>query len=206
MKKSILIIVFGSLMLMVLLAVLYIGNKPGDFDPDMFVLNENLVSSQQYLTCSSMDEMNMLALNPFDGVASDGSKDGIQEIECPINLTYYFMDNGQLKKAFTIKKGSIINVNAFEMGNRRGLLSFPTFTKGLRYAKPFTVNSEEPDQNYYYVHLRDLERICRDYYTKDELKMRMLEERGLSVKEAVHDFVRTVDRIFYTNGVYCSLD
>lgn len=42
MKKSILIIVFGSLMLMVLLAVLYIGNKPGDFDPDMFVLNENL--------------------------------------------------------------------------------------------------------------------------------------------------------------------
>lgn len=92
------------------------------------------------------------------------------------------------------------------MGNRRGLLSFPTFTKGLRYAKPFTVTGEEPDQNYYYVHLRGLERICRDYYTKDELKMRMLEERGLSVKEAVHDFVRTVDRIFYTNGVYCSLD
>ena len=124
----------------------------------------------------------------------------------PADLVYYREEAGQKTEAFVLKAGTEIVVDPDQNGINRGFYTFPTFEKGWRYGRPFTVKGQEAPDEYYYVKLSELEAIAKDWIEYDESVRRSLLRSGLSKKEGAAMIVRTIDRLLYDNGIYCSKD
>ena len=190
------LIIFGSYYLYTQYSINKSHFSKKDFTP------RDCTASREYTEHDHMDEMNIETMSPYLSIAVNAyGFDYLEEIELPFDVTYYKRDGESFIEAYTIEKGTPVKnpVNPF-----KGIVSFPTRKKGLRYAKPFTKVGEEEKVDYYYVDLKVLEKICK--YILQLPKGDKLPRTDQPMYKAVVSATRFVDRQLYKNGIYCSLD
>lgn len=180
----------------------------GEYSKKDFV-KSNCKAAQEYSSNTSMDQIDMEVLqNYFAGINIVAVKNNyLKEFDLPNDIIYYSFSNGKKTEAYRIKKGTRVNVDMLDkMWFGTGFYSFPTYKKGWRYVHPFTIVGEEAVTEYYYVKLKDLEKAASVLFEEDHSRKLEIDNLGWTKKEAVHDFVRVIDKSFYAGGVYCSLD
>jgi hypothetical protein len=90
-----------------------------------------------------------------------------------------------------------------------GCRSYPTYEKGWRYAKPFTLSGKETEYlllPHYFVRTSDLESVAKTAIESTKPMMDALKNNGISVQDGVFSYTRFIDTIFYDKGVFCSPD
>ena len=208
-KKRLALLILPFVVILGIWAYFFSWNRSNNFSRRNFKFVEN-EASRQYIEHLSMDEMDMSLyyrfLGPESNIMPAMELPHMTEMELPIDLTYYSMKDNRLEEAFTIAKGTTIDVDYMkEYYNGRGFNSFPTHTRGLRYGQPFTVVGEEPVEEYYYVYLKDIERVYVAYYFAEENRENGYGSRA-SLRKSIIEKTRRVDRRLYDCGVFCSLD
>lgn len=143
------------------------------------------------------------------------------------DITYYTVENGNMKPAFTVPKGTEILWFCGSADYGYGLYSYPTYQKGWRYARPFRtlaelglenrsaekmdgneldnlLNGVLSEQSYYYVRLDDLKKLSGSIFTQEEIRTNYLYD--ISSEEAARTTLFWWDDEYYRWGVFCSPD
>lgn len=170
-----------------------------------FVPSDTSSAKSQYRTCSTMEEMDMDAFSPYFifAMTAEGRPD--IELALPCDVHYYRMENGRRRKAFTMRKGTIVIIpNVPDPG--RGIHSYPSFKKGLRYEKPFNAADGSEDNAYYYVKLSELEKVSEELFRVSPSLEQTRRMQGISRESAVYEITRLIDKVFYTEGIFLSPD
>ena len=171
-----------------------------------------------------MEEMDLARLEyVFDpGVVNHDAIDALEPITTlplPDSITYYTREDGRFVPAFTLEAGEEMLVfPSGKMTNSRdyagyGYKSFPTYWKGWRYARPFVPEAEyDPDgTTYYYVKLRDLEKLLvyvmtktvwRDFFQENTRDMGL----GWTIWDTARLFACNADRGLRNHHIYNSAD
>ena len=206
-KKKWLIAAAGAAILAAAAVILiFVNQSGGTFSKKDFVQADS-TAARQYLEHSSMDEMDMVVFDPYlTQIIAMGGVSYKEMMILPVDLVYYREEAGRKTEAFVLKAGTEIVVDPNQNGINRGFYTFPTYEKGWRYGRPFTIKGQEASEEYYYVKLSELETIAKDWIEYDESVRRSVQRSGLSTKKGAAAIVRTIDRILYDKGIYCSKD
>lgn len=170
-----------------------------------FTPADSPAAKTQYRSKDSMEDMDLEAFGAYFifAMTAEGRPD--TELALPCNVHYYRMENGRREKAFTMKKGTIIVIQSLQDPGR-GIQSFPTFDRGIRYAKPFNIEGGNADDSYYYVKLSELEKVASELISRSPSLEQARRAQGLSLERAVYEATRLTDKIFYNEGIYLSPD
>ncbi|MBQ6679379.1 MAG: hypothetical protein IJM76_05095 [Lachnospiraceae bacterium] len=165
-----------------------------------FVKNETPASAQ-YERKVPLHEMDLTCFSPY--LPSDQAAVLLnQSFELPEDIAYYRTEDGSGEAALILKKGTRVSL---DLGGLYGTVSLPTYRKGWRYTRPFIPANDKAaaeDNTFYYVRLRPLEKAAEEALKK--YKGYELSRREL--KESAYRLTRSVDTVFYTEGIFCSRD
>jgi hypothetical protein len=134
-------------------------------------------------------------------------------IELPREIQYFTEQDGKKILTMEISKGKSIlwlpseQLNDIYIGY--GLRSYPTYDKGWRYVKPFMLSGQNTDIEqlpYYFVRTKDLEAVAKEAIRSTKYLMKTVQNRGMSMENAIFIYTRFIDNIFYDKGVFCSPD
>lgn len=126
------------------------------------------------------------------------------EFRAPRTINYYDSPQDNATPVFTINKGTTIDLvndpllSASDLGY--GIHTYPTYTEGWRYGKPFKTSGETRDEMFY-VKLDDIEAVTAVYYD---------ENKYFSASYTKQDIIKRLtlesDEQFYKAGAYLSPD
>lgn len=153
------------------------------------------------------------------GFASSNEEDYCCSL--PFSVTYYRMEDGKKVPALTLEKGTdvcFLPATAPVFGY--GLISYPTYEKGWRYAVPFYPAGEAPrwpngkvltqeECTFYYVRLSDLEQLSfllRLPMLKYNDYRRMLKVNRMNPWDYAQYETRQIDAYLARCRAYLSLD
>ncbi len=176
------------------------------------VSNQQLKSSftespvhRQYINEVPVDEIDYASLDAiFPNATSPVLFDLQDTILAPKTINYYKDINDTSSATYTINKDDTITVlnskgnSLYEHG--AGLLTYPSYKKGWRYAKPFQVEGNTHDEMLY-VELDSIEAVASVY-----ADLNPAISRGGLNSTAVKNITLNIDKMFYTSGVYLSPD
>ena len=204
-RKHIYMLALAMICISIWFSTTLFWKKSGNYSLTKFV-PVNSQAYREYLNNYYMDDVDIKIIQSSLVTAHMAYLKGrLLELELPNNITYYHMVDGKLTEAFTIRKGTTVDVDVYKgMPPGQGFLSFPTHQKGLRYVRPFTIIGEEPNEEYYYVYLNDLETVYLKYYYSDKARENGWSSQTLS--KSMITFTRYIDTLLYDRGVFCSFD
>ena len=174
-----------------------------------FELHEGAPAAQEYLNHDKIEDMDMarIARNTFNYARPVQAGPFEYDIKTPCDIRFY-TDAALKNEAKIIREGSLIHVMMFDDSEDdlgRGFFSLPTFDKGVRYTRPFLNNTEETDENWYYVRLTDLMAVMKELLkTVDPGIFTFF--KGLNKTQIVRNRCFMIDRLFYRKGIFLSPD
>jgi len=136
-----------------------------------------------------------------------------RQVEAPVTIRYYsgIPDRGAVP-ALEIKKGTKI-IAIPEKGPLNeigyGYISYPTYQKGWRYARPFhPAEGELPSSSgrYYYVRIEDLKAVIREVAKPNQPYRVQAQQMRWRFQSFEHRMATSPDQILYRNGAHLSPD
>lgn len=129
-------------------------------------------------------------------------------------ITYYKKINGIMKEAYAIPEGTEVEAGCFLSFQRApteigfGFNSFPTYEKGWRWVRPFSLSSESEDKNesWYYCKTNDLLLAAKAALQQNQYFQLKQKSSHLGERLYLYMFIRQTDALFYKNGIYKSPD
>lgn len=200
------ITVLGIILLFVLLGLTGFSLYQNHWLKEYFKLNSDAPAALEYLNHDRMEDMDM---DRIRRTAFNYTRPAVKflsdyDIEAPCDIRYY-ADVSLKKETKVISKGTVIRVKLADDSEDdlgRGVFSLPSFDKGVRYTRPFTVPSEEQDDAWYYIRLSDLETIMKEVVKTADLKI----FEGMSKTIVIRTRCFYIDRLFYRKGIFLSRD
>lgn len=164
-----------------------------------------------------MEEMDLMEYDRiFPNTIALISYDFIHNIKTPVTLRYYCaIPANDADYALEIAEGTTItaiplkehSLGIHEVGY--GYTSYPTYTKGWRYVRPFKTEGSEmasAQEQFYYIRIESLEAVLEKAISANKpLTAKTKSQYGLKQK-AMHHMARYIDQVLYDKGIYLSSD
>lgn len=178
----------------------------------------------QYANHLPMEEMDFKALRYSPAFEpNDECVYPVDSFSLPIDLTYYQEVDGVKNPAFTLKKGTLIPIHIIDFTGYTpygyGLISYPTYERGWRYAIPLSTADDlisfpkshydriltQEKYDFLYVRLEDLEEI---YLARVKILAgdSALKKENLFISQSMYYDLRQIDIRLYIHGIYSSPD
>ena len=145
MKKM--MIIAGMILMLVLIGFLGFSLYQNHRLKKSFKLNSGHPAALEYLNHDRMEDMDMERIRM---TAFTYTRPAVRfpdyDVKVPCDIRYY-ADAALKKESKVIPKGTVIHVRLPENSDDdlgRGIFSLPTFQKGVRYVRPFTVAPAVP--------------------------------------------------------------
>ncbi len=163
-----------------------------------------------------MDEMDLSEFDHlFSIIIAPLKYDLTHYIKTPVALRYYNeIPEKDTDYALEISKGTSITaipletqgLNIHEAGY--GYTSYPTYTKGWRYVKPFRTEAGEDakQDQFYYIRIESLEVVLGETIDANQPLIAAARRQSWLGYKASHTMVRYIDHTLYDNGIYQSYD
>lgn len=136
-----------------------------------------------------------------------------RQVEAPVTIRYYagIPGHGSVP-ALEIQKGTkmiAIPENGPLNEPGYGYISYPTYEKGWRYARPFhPAKGELPSSSkrYYYVRIEDLKAVIRETAKRNQPYRVQAQQMRWRLQSFEHRVATSLDQILYRNGAHLSPD
>lgn len=164
-----------------------------------------------------MEEMDLTEYDRiFPNTIALISYDFIHNIKTPVTLRYYSaIPANDADYALEIAEGTTItaiplkeqSLGIHEVGY--GYTSYPTYTKGWRYVRPFKTEGAETalaQNQYYYIRIESLEAVLEKAISANRPLTAMTKSQYGLKQKATHHMARYIDQALYDRGIYLSLD
>lgn len=154
-------------------------------------------------------EMDFDSFSPYLVWAVTAAYTAMPDISLEWDLHYYAAPDPAAEPMFTIPAGTgILWWEGAAPHAGYGLYGYPIYEAGWRYVQPFVSAGGDTGEAAPCAFIRtgDLERVAREILSEAPGLQQVMRAAGLSEKDAASRMVRTVDQLFYANGVFLSPD